>query len=136
MQDISNLTKVLYCDDDTEMLSTMGTYLFWYGLFVDCVSDSSQVPDLIRANDYDALIISFWSGPTDCLRVCDQIRKHAGISKKISILVVSPEDLEAEQYRALKEKNIYFMTKFRGAEKWFGKIKAMVRNTQKEMEQS
>lgn len=133
MQDTSDLIKVLYCDDDNEMLSTVGTYLFWYGLFVDCIGDSSQVAELAENNGYDALIISYWASPADCMEVCRTIRS-APSGNRISILVIAPEDLEASQYRELKENNIYFMTKFRGPEKWFGKIKAMVRNTRKDLE--
>jgi len=125
-------SQILYCDEDKEMLANIGCYLIWYGFGVDSLGNSECVTELIEAGDYDLLIVSAWSLPLNGFTLCRKIRESS--SKKvrnIRILMVAPEDLSARRFKWLKNWDVNFMTKYRGPEKWNGKVKAVLRQEEK-----
>jgi len=120
--------RILYCDDDMDALDFISTYLIGYGFHVDTLTDSSQVVPALDRNGYDLLITSAWTEPQSGFRVCKAVRSSVKESlKNLPIMLVSPVDLDDEQYRKLIEMDVYFMTKFRGPDKWNGKIKAILK---------
>jgi two-component system response regulator ResD len=119
------MKRVLYCDGDAEFMRTMMLYLIWYGLEVDVLADSAAAEDAIRNGGHDLLIVDLWCEPLDGLELCRRARAVSP-NAKLPILLVAPESLPDKHFHFLKTNDISFMTKYRGPDKWQGKIRSLI----------
>ncbi len=122
------MSKVLFVDDDPQMLKTMGKYLSWYGLEIDLLDDSSQAESRLTSKSYSLLICSVFATPIDGYGLCSTIRRSDNPRlSNLEIMLIAPEELELEKYLLLKRLNIYFMNKYENTQIWHERISAILR---------
>jgi DNA-binding response OmpR family regulator len=119
------MKRILYCDGDGDFLQTMSLYLIWYGFEVGGLTDAAAAEDEVRKGGHDLLIADLWCDPFDGLELCRRARAIA-LAAKLPILLVAPEALPDREYHFLKTYDIAFMTKFRGPDKWQGKVRSLI----------
>jgi len=117
------MARILFCDDNQAWRETMKGYLSYYGFEIHAVEQSSDVLEQLTRDAYDLVICNAWQGSLIGLILSESIR-NCGVEsvRKIPILVIAPEPLDHEDYKMMRESRVYFMTKYKGPEKWYEKI--------------
>ena len=85
------MIKILICDTDAVMLTTVSRYLKWYGYGVKILDNPSQAISILESSVYDLFICEARMEPLDGFALCEQIRElsHPNV-KNLSFLVVAP----------------------------------------------
>lgn len=127
------MAKVLVCDDDDDMRDTVSAFLEAYGFSVESLADSSELQTRLRQTAYDLLICNAWMEPLDGFVICEALRKSGNPRlRSLEILMVAPDDLDAEQYKILRRQGVHFMMKYKSPEAWFEKVSAILASVEHE----
>ena len=119
--------KILFVDSDKDFLKTMCQYLSWYDLEINTLSSSSEVLGCLEKEMYDLLICDVFVQPVDAFSIIEDIRQLQKTQlKDIHILLMAPEQVNYTQYVFMQKYNIFFITKYRGAEVWYEKISSIL----------
>ncbi|MDD5218786.1 MAG: response regulator [Candidatus Omnitrophica bacterium] len=120
------MKRILLCDDDHLMRETMGTYLSWYGFEVDGANQYFEVLSRLNKVPYDLLICNVWQKFLDGFELCNILRHSREMRiRNLPVLMISPEPLDHEDYKFLRERNVYFMMKYKSPDKWYEEIMAI-----------
>lgn len=120
--------KILLCDSDVAMLTVMKTHLSWYGFATTAVDNSARVREFLQEASYDLFICDHLSQPINASVLCEEIRQSPlPRIRGIPIFMLACGQVEVEAYKFLRQRNIYFMSKFQSPEKWFEKINAIIK---------
>lgn len=120
--------KILFAEDDKEILEVMTKYLLWHGYVVDTVSSSSLVISLLERSKYDLLICEEFLSPRDGLAVCKNIRLHDNQDvSAVNILMIGPEEPEFNKSAAIRQENVFFINKFASPQRWLDKMNLILK---------
>lgn len=72
------MEKILIVEDEARMRNIIADYFTAHGLDCDLARDGEEALDLLRGNDYDAILLDIMMPKLDGFTVCREIRKTSG----------------------------------------------------------
>ena len=121
------MIRILFVDNDIQMLDAAGNYLSWWGFKVDKLRDSSRVVSSLAKNEYDILICGVFSEPFDGFRLCEIIRRSPEPKvNQTKIVLIAPKEPALDKYVALKRLNVFFMPRYASIGEWAQKIDSIL----------
>jgi DNA-binding response OmpR family regulator len=101
--------RILVVDDERDVTELTQTFLSFHNLEVDSVNDPTQVERMLKAHEYDLIIIDLMMPKLSGFDVIRQIKKEPSLNK-VPIIVVSAKTLSDEERKfLLQTKTEYIM---------------------------
>ena len=86
------MEKILIVEDEVRMRNIISDYFTAHGLDCDLARDGEEALDLLRDNDYDAILLDIMMPKLDGFTVCREIRKTSGTPILFLTALGSEED--------------------------------------------
>ena len=86
------MEKVLIAEDEGRLRDIIADYFTAHGLSCDLARDGEEALDLLRDNDYDAILLDILMPNRDGFTVCREIRKSSGVPILFLTALGSEED--------------------------------------------
>ena len=86
------MEKILIVEDEPRMRNIIADYFTAHGLECDLARDGEEALDLLRDNDYDAILLDIMMPKLDGFTVCREIRKTSGTPILFLTALGSEED--------------------------------------------
>ena len=86
------MEKVLIVEDEARMRNIIADYFTAHSLDYDLARDGEEALDLLRDNDYDAILLDIMMPKIDGFTVCKEIRKTSGVPILFLTALGSEED--------------------------------------------
>lgn len=123
------MINILLCDTDSIMTTTISRYLKYYGYGVNTFSKPTKALGLLESSAFDLFICEARMEPLDGFTLCEQIRASSKPHlKSLSLLIIAPENPGFEECRLMRRQDVYFLMKYKGPEKWYEKITAIMQH--------
>ncbi|MBR4077973.1 MAG: response regulator, partial [Oscillospiraceae bacterium] len=86
------MEKILIVEDEARMRNIISDYFTAHGLECDLARDGEEALDLLRDNDYDAILLDIMMPKLDGFTVCREIRKTSSTPILFLTALGSEED--------------------------------------------
>ena len=86
------MEKILIVEDEARMRDIIADYFTAHGLDCDLARDGEEALDLLRDNDYDAILLDIMMPKLDGFAVCKEIRKKNSVPILFLTALGSEED--------------------------------------------
>lgn len=123
---------ILIIDDDKEITLLISDYLAQHGYKTTCAYNGNNLGTMLRENNFDLIILDIMLPGNDGLSLCQLIRR----THDIPIFMLSAADSTADRVAGLELGADDYITKPFNARELLARVKAQIRRTSGELQQS
>lgn len=123
---------ILVIDDDKEITLLISDYLTQHGYKTTCAYNGNNLAALLRENNFDLIILDIMLPGNDGLSLCQFIRK----THDVPIFMLSAADSTADRVAGLELGADDYITKPFSARELLARVKAQLRRTSGELQQT